>query len=299
MVASYSGDNSFNASTSSSDAITITKAATTTAVSAPASVTYRVPFTLTATVDTQSNGAAPSGTVQFFNGSNPIGGGVSCGGTSGSTSLFATCGATLSTSLTAKATITAQYSGDGNYTSSTSAAVTVDVPPDFSLTPNPTSLTISSPGQSATSAIAVAFINGFTGTVTLTCVVPPAMAEAGCSLNPSSLVNQGSTTLTITTTAPHSLAGLYHMPGWFAAGGGLLFACVLLLSVPVKKRRWSVALGVFVLGAAAAIATNCGGGGGGGATTTDPGTPAGKYSVSLTGTSGKLMHSMNISVTVQ
>jgi hypothetical protein len=102
IAASYSGDVSYGASSSNTLAVTITQASTTTVVTpSPTSVASGGSVTLTATVNTTSNGAGPTGTVQFKNGSNNLGGAVSCTPTSAiaSTTGIAFCKATLTTAL--------------------------------------------------------------------------------------------------------------------------------------------------------------------------------------------------------
>ena len=83
---------------------------------------------LTATVTTGSTGNSLTGTVSFFSGTTAIGSPVAVsagrgtGNTANATALLST------TQLTAGAdSITAQYSGDGNYNGSTSAATTINV----------------------------------------------------------------------------------------------------------------------------------------------------------------------------
>jgi hypothetical protein len=102
IAASYPGDASYNASTSNTLSVTITQATTTTAVTAsPTSIASGGSVTLTATVNTASNGAGPTGTVQFKNGSGNLSSAVACMPTSGiaSTTGNASCTATLTTAL--------------------------------------------------------------------------------------------------------------------------------------------------------------------------------------------------------
>ena len=102
IAASYPGDVSYNASTSNTLAVTITQATTTTTVTAsPASIAAGGSATLTATVNTTSNGAGPTGTVQFRNGSSSLGSAVTCTPTSGvaSSTGNALCTAALTTTL--------------------------------------------------------------------------------------------------------------------------------------------------------------------------------------------------------
>jgi hypothetical protein len=104
--ATYTPDanSSYNAPTGPSNtlAVTITQATTTTTVTpSPASIAAGGSATLTATVNTTSNGAGPTGTVQFRNGSSSLGSAVTCTPTSGvaSSTGNALCTATLTTTL--------------------------------------------------------------------------------------------------------------------------------------------------------------------------------------------------------
>jgi hypothetical protein len=100
IVATYSGDSSYNLSTSAAENVTITKAATTTAVSSNvASVVSGGSVTLTAKISTTSNAAGPTGTVQFKNGSSNLGSAVTCTPTAAAGSVSALCTATLATAL--------------------------------------------------------------------------------------------------------------------------------------------------------------------------------------------------------
>lgn len=102
VVATYSGDVSYNAATPVTLNLTVAKATTATTVAAsPSSITSGMTVTLTATVNTQSNGAAPTGTVQFLNGSTPIAGTVTLTPTDGSAAGPASLKATLTTAISA------------------------------------------------------------------------------------------------------------------------------------------------------------------------------------------------------
>ncbi|HEV2348972.1 MAG TPA: Ig-like domain repeat protein [Terriglobia bacterium] len=306
LLGAYAGDPSFSASASAPDPITITKAATTLALSTSATtVQENANVTLTATLGTQSNGAAPTGTVQFFNGTTPISGTVTYAGTpySAASNTSASLQATLTTSFSAAGTdsITAQFSNDNNYANSASSAVTVTVttaPPGFTLTASPASISVASAGQSGTTTLTLSPTNGFTGAVNFTCTVPAAMAEATCSLSPISVTTSGNTTLTVTTTAPHTVGSLLLPSGWFPFGGGFVMVCLLMLSLPAKRRRTKLVLGLAAVGLAATLAIGCGGGSSSSGPTTDPGTPAGTYSITVTGTSGSITQTATVSVSV-
>jgi subtilase family serine protease len=106
ISAAYTADanSSFNSSTTSNTvAVTVTQATTTTTLAppSPASIASGGSVTLTATVNTTSNGAGPTGTVQFKNGSSNLGSGTTCTPTAATatSSGNALCTATLTTAL--------------------------------------------------------------------------------------------------------------------------------------------------------------------------------------------------------
>jgi hypothetical protein len=282
------------------DTITVTKAPTNTTVTASnTSPASGASVTLTATVGTSSMGLGPSGTVQFQNNGIAMSGAVSCTPVNASAASYASCTATFITSFTANASVTAVYSGDSNYTGSTSPAVQITIAtgaPDFSF-PTATTIIIASSGQSGSETISPAAVNGFSGTVNVTCAVPSNMTYSTCSLNPTSFsVPGGSTLLTVTTTAPSTALPLFNRPHWFIPSAGALFACIFLLLIPGKKRRVKLAFGLLVFALLAAAFVACGGGGHG---PSSPGTPTGTYTVVVTGTSGTLSHTLNVVVIVQ
>jgi subtilase family serine protease len=158
---------------------------TTTAVTAsPTSVFVGNSVTFTATVTP----ATATGSVNFYNATTAIGSGAIASGTA----TFTT------TSLPAGAdSITATYVGI-NATSSGSVAVNVAAP--FSISANPSTLTVSA-GQSAISTITVTPLNGFTGAVNFNATSnPPGGCTAGVSPGAACSFNQaGSVTLNGTT----------------------------------------------------------------------------------------------------
>ncbi len=203
--AAYVGDASYSASNSVTVPFTITQGPTLSTITTfPSTVPANTNFTLAATVSTASFGNAPTGTVSFFAGTTLLGSAPVVGVPAGN---FATAGiATLTTAkISATASITATYSGDGNYLASpASAAVTVTATsgPTFTVSSasNPTVVA----GNSGTSVITVAPTSGFTGTVALTCSVAPSnlTSTPTCSFNPTSVVLgvAQTSTLTVATT---------------------------------------------------------------------------------------------------
>ncbi len=169
---------------------------------------------------------------------------------------------------------------------------------NFTLTANPTSASVAA-GASTTSTITINATGGFTGTVSLACAVtPPIAAGPVCSLPASATATA---TLTISTTGP--TAARRRSSGFFYAMllplGGLT-----LLGAGFSSRRkkilgllliFLVISGLVFMGACGGGSSSGGGGGGGGG-----GTTAGKYTVTVTGTSGSLAaQTTTFSLTVQ
>ncbi|PYX09418.1 MAG: hypothetical protein DMG88_07185 [Acidobacteria bacterium] len=180
LQASYPGNSSFNSSTAS-DAVTITPAATTmTAPYTGGSITVGVPFSISVTVNSQGFGAAPGGTVQFLANGNPLSGSVSYSPVAGSPNSQPSLGASLSTTVSAPGsyTLTATYSGDTNYSGSTSPPTTVKAqfpapavlvaPSSFNVTAG-TSLTLTATVMGSSKSLAptgtVAFSGGTAGAI--------------------------------------------------------------------------------------------------------------------------------------
>lgn len=104
IVAAYtSADTNYSSSTSNMLAVTITKAATSTAVSSSlASFTPGTSVTMTATIGTSSNSSqGPTGTVQFSNGSTSLGAAVKCTPAASTSTTAASCTATMTTTISA------------------------------------------------------------------------------------------------------------------------------------------------------------------------------------------------------
>jgi hypothetical protein len=310
LAARYAGDNSYGSGTGTAAAITVNQAPTSIAVTASnTTVTSGQSVTLTATVVTTSVGFAPTGAVQFLNSNVPMTG-SSCGSpctlttvpANASASGFASLTVTLTTSFTANASITANYVADLNYSASTSSPLPITVnsgTPDFSVVSSPNSIAIASPGSSGSTSIGISPLNSFTGTVTLTCAVPTAMTEATCALLSSSITPTTSTTLTVNTAAPSTVIGLFNGPRWLAPLGGAILAAFFLLLIPTKRRRLKLAFGSLFLVLLAAALVACGGGSSSTGPPPNNGTPVGTYTVTVTGVSGSLSRSTNITVTVE
>jgi hypothetical protein len=151
----------------------------------------------------------------------------------------------------------------------------------------------------------VSALNGFTGTVNLTCAPSSATVHITCSLTPPNVSLTGSaqtqtSVLNITTVAARlDSAPAAHPRGiWFAAGGSTLFAALVLCGVPSRRRRQNMTLGLFVI-MIASITTIVGcGGGSSNNNNQNQGTPVGTYSITVTGTGPSTTHSATVKVSV-
>lgn len=178
-------------------------------------------------------------------------------------------------------------------------------PPGFRVSGSPTLLTIAA-GQGGTATFTVTPSGGFTGTISLSCAITPKAPSdpATCSV-PASVTISGSaqqtTTLTVNTTAPKAAINPGRRSFWRSVNGVVL-ACILIVGVPVRRRRWSCRLGMLVLlFSVIASSLGCGGGGngGGGGGGGRGGTTPGTYTITVTGTSGALTQTGTVSLTVQ
>ena len=157
LTAVFSGGGAFTGSTSAVHSHTVNPASTSTAVASslnPSAFGQSVTFTATVAVDAPGAGS-PSGTVSFFDGASLLGSSPLSSGT-----------ATFSTSALAAGThsITAAYSGDTDFTASTSAtlsqvvnaaatSVTLTAAPDPGVYLDPETLTATVSPSAATGTV--------------------------------------------------------------------------------------------------------------------------------------------------
>jgi len=166
--------------------------------------------------------------------------------------------------------------------------------PDFAM--SATTATAVSPGTPATSTVTLTSLNAYASLVNLTCGVTGGGSPAPtCSLSPTSATpaNPGTTsTLTIATTG--SSAALAHPAKFFYAMWlpitGMSLIGMAFSSARSRRKKLLGFLMVFVVMAALFLMPACGGGnssggggGGGGGSTCSGCTPAGSYTVTVTG----------------
>jgi hypothetical protein len=177
----------------------------------------------------------------------------------------------------------------GNVTQTTTINLTVVAAPSYSLAAGAATPASIAPGGSATATVAVTPSNGYTGSVTLSCSITPAVTPApSCSFNMNPVSVQGanpvSPTLTFTTVGPS--AAIFGAPGTFFAAllpiSGFLLLGLCFVSEKSCRKALSRILPLWVLLACAA-ASGCGGGGNSSPPPGSPGTPAGSYTVTITG----------------
>jgi hypothetical protein len=184
----------------------------------------------------------------------------------------------------------------------------------FTLAANPSTLSVTPVANTTTTSVwtlTATSVNGFAGTVGLSCAVTPASSQPPtCSVTPGSvsLAAGGAETATIAITSAGPTSNCLTAAartGWLGGSGygsgGAALAGLLLLVLPVRKRRGLRGLAlVCLLAAGLGTMSGCSGS----ATTTacsnvvSAGTTAGTYTVTVTGISGTLTATAPVALTV-
>jgi hypothetical protein len=238
VSASYAGDSNWAGSSANGGTVNATASKLTPVVTLTSNLANPAPsqnITLTVTVAGPSGSPTPTGTVAFLADSQSID--VTATLTNGAASL------TVPGYAIANGTniFTVVYQGDSTYTTAASNAVNVTVAQsDFSLTTQNAELQIS-PSGSGVSTLALAPVNGFSGSVTLTSSAPTGITvtPAAASL---ALSAPATDALTITVAASKA-AGIYPLT-ITASGGGHVHTAQILVQVPaVPAPTFSLATG--------------------------------------------------------
>jgi uncharacterized repeat protein (TIGR03803 family) len=307
ITARYNGDANYSPSVSNvvTQIVNATKSPTTTAlVSSLNPSGLGDAITITATVTSTAPGT-PTGTATFFDGSTQLAPPFVLSDQSSASFMYA--------SLSAGAhPITAQYSGDANFTASTSPVLTQQVngpAPGYSITANPTTITISSPGLSGSTTLTFTSLNDFTshGVVTIApvCSGLPFGVSCGSTLSVNIAAGGIATAMvTFSTTAPSAIMPISrHRPDASRNSTTLTIAALACLftvgvwAISCRRKQWRWTAALFLAGGLVAAIAGCGGG----VSVQNPGTPPGTYpgvSVTLT-INGVTQTLQNLTLNVQ
>lgn len=211
-------------------------------------------------------------------------------------------------------TVSAVYSGVTGFAASNSsvaAAATTSDLPDFTITANTSSATVT-PGQTATFVLTITPENGFSNLITLTCSGEPDNTST-CTFNPANILPTGTaavtSTLQITTQAASGTSAWLHRSGDHTAYAIVLPGLLALVGLGTLRRRSGIAtlrvMGFVALLAASSIGlSSCSSRYGylHHPPSANSGTAAGTYTVVVTayGSNGVTVntHTLNLALTV-
>ena len=178
---------------------------------------------------------------------------------------------------------------------------------DFSLAAAPNGVTSASvtAGSPATYNLQVLALNGFSSTVSLTCTGAP--SKSMCAVSPTSVTPGTSAapfTVTVATQAPSLIAphiSTRRGPSTTVFTTALAFALALLLvfrahSIPTNRGRRALFSSLTIFLFTVLCLGACGGGGYNGPS--NSGTPKGTYTLTVTGTSDTVSHTITLTLNV-
>ena len=306
ITAVYSGDTNYAGSTSAvltqvvNSASQVSSTVTLTSSANPSSPGQSVTFTATVTGPSGST-STPTGSVTFFEGTTSLG--------TGPLNASAVASFSISTLAAGSDPVTAQYSGDANFSGSTSAVLTQTVAAaSFSLGVAPSTVSIAD-GATGTTVVSVTPVAGFDSQVSFACSGLPAYSS--CSFSPATVTPSGSAASTTTLSlATNAAAGSIREPNPLNRshpGEGETFLALVLFGLGGLARqrrkwnasRWPALLSVLLVAGVATALVACGGGGSGGGSGGTATTPAGTSTVTVTATAGSLSKTATFTFTVQ
>ena len=278
IAAKYAGDTNYNGATSATLSQVVNKAGGTPTVAvSPNPTPSGAPVTITATVP-----SGATGTVTFYDGTTSIGTAPINNGT-----------ATLTIPSFSQGThsITANYPGDVNFGPGVSAPVSlvVTAPADFTVA-NKTAAQTIPPGASASYNISITSVNApFTNTVTLTATnLPPGSTY---TFSPATVIpDSAGASSTFTVSVPKQSAVVRR-----GSNTPLVLALLLLPVALLRRTRGRpprLLLWLLLTLTSIGVITGCGAGGYFSETQQI-------YTITVTGTSGNLVHSTTATLTVE
>ena len=243
------------------------------------------PVTFTASVTAAAG--TPTGSIAFFDGTTELGSGALSAGSATYTTSSLTAGSQ---------SITAVYSGDQNFSSVTSATL-AQVVESYSIgtASSGSSSATASPGGQASYALVV---TPPSVGADLKLAVSGLPAGATGTFSPSSVpAGAPATNVTLTINLPNSAAAMPAESPFKPGASPILLGLILLpfvgkLRKASQRRLLLVVLGIAGLAVAAGVSA-CGGGGG----STGPGQQ--NYTLAVTATSGSLVQSTTLTLTVE
>jgi subtilase family serine protease len=246
IVASYSGDTNYAASTSLAAIITVSKNAPTVVLTSNlATVPPGQTLVLTATVTPTVAPAAgaeqnPTGAVIFYNGTTILGT-VTLGPSSSGDASVATL--TIQSTPGGADSIYAFYQGDTVYGSANSNTLAIEVQ-TVTITPSPqnppTNLNIVQ-GSAGSVAFNVAALGGYTGAVQIVCSAP-SQDDMTCTPTPQDVTPPVNVTFVVQTFTTGQSTGTtvasrnQHPPMWPRAAGGTALAALAFFLLPFGRR---------------------------------------------------------------
>jgi hypothetical protein len=309
ITVSYSGDSNY-AGVSGSETIPIsapTGIPTTTTATAAATTSYSQGATVNFTVTGTTAGGPPSGSISIYSSGIEL---ASFATPQGLTADTFSESVGLNGSLLIGANqITVQYSGNSVYAPSFAIVNITYGNGSLQLVPSG-GITIATPGGSGTSTITASLGGSLAASsVALSCTVGagtgqvPAQTDLPtCSVGTLTSTSSTTATATLTVNTTAATTGALNLPKmpWVPVGGGVAMAGLLFLILPAKRRKLGSLLGALVLVALVGFSAGCGGHSSSPAKQPgNPGTPAGAYTVTVTGTGGGVTATTSVIVTVQ